>query len=301
MAYLIPLFILFLSTVVFSSWRKRRSGGFSSLNESKLWLNMPAPYSGFLSGILRKAAVKTGLITLFTIVTPRRDKIVARPLKPSPKTAEILELFRDIARHPDNAAVAVQMLGEIGSPLRWPMHYATEYYLRQSDRRDDIWDNFVQGVILLGGSASPAEAEPLLRHAAESGFLPACTILGDLYLSQKLWDKALQAVIPASDAGYAPAMYSHAYYIYLSTLGKLFQHRPMSEAFRLFSAAAEKGYPPAMAIVGEMYLNGYGAAVAPDPSAALYYLERAYKAGETGYVPLLRRARAAVGEHLLDS
>lgn len=300
MAYLIPLFILFLSTVVFSSWRKRKPGDISSLNESKLWLNMPSPPSGFLSGILRKAAVKSGLITLFAIVTPRRGKIVAQSLKPSPETAEILELFRDITRHPENTAVAVQMLGEIDSPLRWPMHYATKYYL-QSDRRDDIWNNFVQGVILLEGKASPAEAEPLLRHAADSGFLPACTILGDLYLSQKLWDKALQAVIPASEAGYAPAIHCHAYYIYLSTLGKLFQHRPMSEAFRLFSAAAEKGYPPAMTIVGEMHLNGSGAAVAPDPSAALYYLERAYKAGETGCVPLLRRARTAVGEHLLDS
>lgn len=299
MAYLIPLFILFLSAVVFSSWQKRKSDSYSLLNENKLPVNMVVPPSGFLSGILRKAAVKSGLLALFTIITPRRGSVAAMPLKPAHEVAEILELFRDIANRPENAGVAVQMLGEIDSSLRWSMQYAAEYYLRQSDRRDDIWQLFIQGVILLKGKASLAEAGLLLHRVADSGFLPACTFLSDLYLSQGAWDKALQGVIAASEAGYVPAIHCHAYNIYLSTLGKLFQHRSMSEAFRLFSSAAEKGFPPALTVVGEMYLQGYGAAVAPDPSIALYYLERAYKAGESSCIPLLRRARAVVGECIL--
>ena len=43
MAYLIPLFILFLSAVVFSSWQKRKSDSYSSLNENKLPVNMVVP------------------------------------------------------------------------------------------------------------------------------------------------------------------------------------------------------------------------------------------------------------------
>lgn len=304
MAYLVPLFILFLSAVVFSSRRKTKFEGPRSSDASKLLLNMPVPPTGFISGLLRKVATKTGLIALFTVITPRRGRIVARQLKSNPEITEILELFRDIAAHPEDVETAVQMLNEHGSLLRWPMQYASEYYLdrrqQSPDEQDDVWNRFIQGVILLEGKASPAEAEPLLRCAAEKGFLPACTILGDLYLSQKQWDKALQTVVHASDAGYPPAIYSHAYYIYLSTLGKLFQHSAMAEAFRLFLAAADRGYPPAMAVVGKMYLDGYGSAVMPDASSALYYLEGAFKAGETGCAPLLHRARAAVGEQLLS-
>lgn len=304
MAYLVPLFILFLSAVVFSSRRKAKSDGPRSSDASKVLLNMPVPPSGFISGLLRKVATKTGLIALFTVITPRRGRIAARTVKSNPEITEILELFRDIAAHPDNVGVAVQMLNEHGSPLGWPMQYASEYYLdgrqQRHEEQDDVWSQFIQGVILFEGKGSPAEAEPLLRRAAEKGFLPACAILGDLYLSQKQWDKALQTVIHASEAGYPPAIYSHAYYVYLSTLGKFFQHRAMAEAFRLFSAAADSGYPPAMAVVGKMYLDGYGAAVMPDASSALYYLEGAFKAGETGCAPLLHRARAAVGEQLLS-
>lgn len=305
MAYLIPLFALFLSAVVFGSWQKKKSDCSASLNEKKLLANMPLPSKSFFHEILRIAAVKTGLIALFTIVSPRRSKVSSKTPVPKPEVAEALKLFVGIAANPNNVSIAVELLRELGSPLRWPMLYASEYYLHELQNNgvalENTWNLFVQGVIQLEGNASHAQAEPLLRKATENGFLPACAVLGDLYLSRRLWDKALQTVIPASEAFYPPAIHQHAYYIYLSTLGKLFQHRQMAEAFRLFSIAAEKGYPPSMATVGEMFLNGYGASAMPDSSTALFYLEQAYKAGEDGCLPFLQRARTATGEHYLDN
>lgn len=271
-------------------------GGGKSHALEKLIVHMPGPSVGFVQGLMQKIAVKTGLIALFSFSGAQVRKNVTRQVITIPGEAEVLGLYRDIATHPADAPDVERRLRELDSPMRWPMRYAAEYYLGNlAAVKPATWEKFVDGVVLFEGKGLPDEAAPLLLQAVDEGFLPAFAILGDYCLKRRKIDLAIETVKPASQAGYAPAMHQHGYYINVQSMGKMFQYRRLREVWRLYSAAAEAGYPPSMAVVGEMYFNGFGAAVPRDLYRSLDYLERAFQAGEDRCLPLLRRVRAAAG------
>lgn len=56
-------------------------------------------------------------------------------------------------------------------------------------------------------------------------------------------------MLPASEANYAPAVHQYAYYIYLDSLGKMFQYRRLATYRTLFIHSARLGYPPSRHIV----------------------------------------------------
>ncbi len=122
-------------------------------------------------------------------------------------------------------------------------------------------------------TGDPIAALPRLMVLAERGSATSMICIGDAYRfglgtnvdSQKAEDWYRRAVLKGAVLGY----YDLAS-LYLAT------HR-VGEARRLLEFSAARGYPPALNLLGRMYLSGNGAE--KDLQRARLYLERASAAG----------------------
>ena len=99
---------------------------------------------------------------------------------------------------------------------RWPIIYAIEYYLNGKEHNtvtDEAWETFLRGYKLYKIDSEPKEAIPYFESACDMGFIPAYEYLADLHLQYEGIPTAIQTILPASDAGYAPAIHQHGYYL----------------------------------------------------------------------------------------
>lgn len=182
----------------------------------------------------RDTVVRKGLLMgLFMIVTPRKRKERSLPAPETPEYIaqdEVLCLLEEAKSNRE-------------SPLHWPMIYA-DAYRDASQTSSEVWEEFLQGVFIYAHRHNPAQALAPLQKAVECGFFPAYAILGDLYAEYGDTKRAIAIVRPASEANYAPAVHQHAYYIYLESLGKMFQYRRVGAYRSLFCQSARMGYQP---------------------------------------------------------
>lgn len=231
MFWIISLIVAFVCVVVIGEYRFRRIpySGLKSVNHRST-----IPSTVFNTTDLRNIAVKkTALIGLFLLFSPRKNR--RRPLPLPVKSHEI-------PSEEINLLVA-ESLNDQDNPLHWPLVYAKAYYNAHPNEQQ-AWGQFLQGLFQFTTKHSPAQALTPLKNAVASGFLPAYPILGDLYALFGDTGKAIETVRPASQANYAPAIHQHAYYIYLESLGKLFQYRRKAAYTDLFKKSARLGYPP---------------------------------------------------------
>lgn len=171
----------------------------------------------------------------------------------------------------------------VHSQLRWPIIYAIEYYLNGKENNtvtDETWETFLAGYKLYMIDAKPKEAIPYFKSACEMGFMPAYEYLADLYLKSDGTPKAIETILPASNAGYAPALHQHGYYIMRRTYGKIGQWADMNKAADLIGQAASMGYPVSQMSLGEMYSKGYGTTIMIDWEESLKWYDAAVRNGE---------------------
>lgn len=177
---------------------------------------------------------------------------------------------------------AISILQNSCHPQRFTKLYAIQNYLNNLDNgtiSEEAWINYTTGVILFSISGLPDEATPYLEKSINLGFIPARQELADLYLGKRNIDKAIEIIKPASDLAYPPALHQHAYYIYVTTLGRVFQYKPMAQVADLWIKAADLGFPQSLWVVGNLYTNGYGLSIQKDLSTAYTYLSAAVASG----------------------
>lgn len=191
----------------------------------------------FIDGF-RQTVIKKGiLITLFMLITPRKRKKRPLPISEEPCLIPSGEL----------TLMKQTVMEDMDNPLHWPLVYA-EAYRHADHTSEQIWDTFLQGIFIYTDRHNPAQALTLLRKALDSDFLPAYGILGDLYAEYGHTRQAIETILPASNANYAPAVHQHACYIYQESLGKIFQYKKIAQYRRLFCKSARMGYPPSKII-----------------------------------------------------
>lgn len=166
---------------------------------------------------------------------------------------------------------------------RWPIIYAIEYYLNGKEHNtvtDEAWETFLTGYKLYMIDSKPKEAIPYFESACDMGFIPAYEYLADLHLEYEGIPTAIQTILPASNAGYAPALHQHGYYLMRRTYGKVGQWADMNKAADLIGQAASMGYPVSQMTLGEMYAKGYGTTIMIDWDESLKWYEAAVRNGE---------------------
>lgn len=200
-----------------------------------------------------------------------------------------------------NMAASYLMQGQHG--LRWPLIYAINFYLDnvgQTPALQKGWEDYLEANSLFSIYARPDEAIPCMQSAIDAGFMPACQLLGDLYLERGDREQAKAAVDPAIRAGYIPALHQKAWYIYSGTYGKMGQWKPIAEAYDLFRTAADAGYPPSQLTTSELCLVGSAGVVKVDYPLAYRYAVAADKAGEPLAENLVKRAQAGIRKEAFD-
>ncbi len=148
-------------------------------------------------------------------------------------------------------------------------------WLRRAADSGDPPAAYALGLLCMEGKGIPQDdrmAVRWFRKAAEAGNPYAATNLGAMHEEGKGVEKDIdQAILlyqTAADQGAVGALFN---------LARLLLGREPERAFPYAEQAAEKGIPPAMNLVGELYRDGVGAA--PNPVRAKEYFERAASAG----------------------
>ncbi len=188
--------------------------------------------------------------------------------------------------------------------LRWPVIYAINYFLENVEKNPDVldaWDNYLSGFEQYSIFGETEKALPYINKAIEAGFLPAYQLLGDIYLEKGNREKAVEVVQPAVAAGYLPAIHQKGWYIYSGTIMKMFQQKPIAEAFELFMEAANAGYPPAQIVVAQLCLMGSGGVVKIDNQMAYKQASAAQEVGEPMADELAERACKAIKKDEIDN
>lgn len=179
--------------------------------------------------------------------------------------------------------MAVRYLRRSNLLMRHKYLAEIEYYhngVESGTLGEDAWKSYITGHELFSFMNRPSEAIPYLKNSIERGFLPACVLLSDLYAAAKNYDKAIESVMPAHEAGYAPATHQYACHLYQKILGENGQQEVMELIASLFKCSAEQGYVPSYISIGECYRTGYG--VAPNQEEARRWFAKAMKTGEEG-------------------
>lgn len=238
MGWILTLIVAFIAVVLSGSAVRSRKSDYPGRKMLNQAISVHPDVGPFIGGF-RQTVIKKGiLMALFMIVTPRKRKKRALPSPEEPcliAPDELAEMVREVT---DDKA----------NPLHWPLVYARAY--RHAEHTpEQVWDTFLQGTFIYTRRHNPAQALMPLQKAVEAGFLPAYGILGDLYAEFGDTCRAIETIIPASDAGYAPAIHQHACYFYQESLGKMFQHKRLAAYRRLFSQSAKMGYPPSQLIL----------------------------------------------------
>lgn len=208
-----------------------------------------------------------------------------------------------IGSMPVDFSLAANYLMRSNHGTRWPMIYAINFYLDNVGQVPGVqkgWEAYLEGNSLFCIYAEPDKAIPYLNEAISAGFLPACQLLGDLYLERSDREQAKAVVGPAIQAGYVPALHQKAWYIYSGTYGKMGQWKPIAEAYDLFRMAADAGYPPSQLATAELCLVGSAGVVKVDYPLAYQYAVAADKAGEPLAVQLMKRAQAGIRKEAFD-
>lgn len=235
MGWILAVILGFVGIVVLNG----RRGDGEKTRKAMSQAVLVGPASSLSAEGFRGTVAKKGLLmALFMLVSPRKARKRSLPSPEEPCLMEREELMEFLGEAKTHA----------GNPLHYPLIYA-DAYRDASQTPADVWENFLQGVFIYTRRHNAAQALPLLQRVVNSGFLPACAILGDLYAEYGDTERAIATVLPASEANYAPAVHQHAYYVYLESLGKLFQYRRVATYRTLFIHSARLGYPPSRHIV----------------------------------------------------
>lgn len=127
--------------------------------------------------------------------------------------------------------------------------------------------------IIYRGSRLSA-ARKYWREAALKGHVGAQYCLGRISD-----EESVKWLLMAADSGDAPAMYELSLLIYNNAVKESFtvQNADPKKAFELCLKSAEKGYPKAQLLLGNMYAGGTG--VKADPAEAEKWYERAMRNG----------------------
>lgn len=178
---------------------------------------------------------------------------------------------------------ASRYLSESNNLQRWPLIYAINFYLDNLNSSPSIqkaWEDYIKAYELIELGHRHLEAIPYIEKAIENGFLPACQLLGDLYINYGNRHDALKAVEPAVTAGYVPAIHQKAYYIYSHVYGRMFQQKNIQLGYNLFRKAALAGYPASQICISSFHITGSGGVVKQDLPQACAFARAAADAGE---------------------
>lgn len=241
MGWILAVILGFVGIVVLNG----RRGDGEKTRKAMSQAVLVGPASSLTVEGFRATVVKKGLlIALFMLVSPRKARKRSLPSPEEPRLIGHDELFTLFEETKTNSE----------DPLHWPLIYADAY--RDASRTSsEVWEEFLQGVFIYTRRQNAAQALPLLQKAVERAFLPAYAILGDMYAEYGDTQSSIATVLPASKANYAPAVHQHAYYVYLESIGKMFQYRRVATYRTLFIHSGRLGYPPSKYIVTA---NGWG-------------------------------------------
>lgn len=172
---------------------------------------------------------------------------------------------------------------ETNNLQRWPLVYAINFYLDNLNSFPSIqeaWENYVKAYELIELGHRHLEAIPYIEKAMKNGFLPACLLLGDLYINYGNRPDALKTVERAVAAGYVPAVHQKAYYVYSYVYGRMFQWKNIQLGYDLFREAALAGYPPSQICIASFHISGSGGVIKQDLLQACAFARAAADAGE---------------------
>lgn len=153
-------------------------------------------------------------------------------------------------------------------------------WYRKSALQGNLEGEYRLGIHLILDGKTPKdrhEGFSYLSHAAAAGWPPAAYDLGFCYANgegvPKNNSKAIEWYKKAALKGVAQAEYALAYMYFMQGVQSI---SPGQASDWLISSVDAK-YPPANQLLGDMYLNGYGAASHQSDEQAKIYLNRAMK------------------------
>lgn len=209
-----------------------------------------------------------------------------------------------IGDSPADYISSISLLQQSNHQLRFSLLYSIQYYLNGLENNSittEAWDNYIEGLILYTVESLSDEAIPYLEKSINLGFIPARKTLADIYFIKRNIDKAIEIITPASELSYPPAVHQHGYYIYTTTIGKLFQYEPMAQVASLWQKGADLGFPNSLWVVGELYTNGYGLAIKKDLNMAYNYLNAAVESGMVEAEPNLNNVKKQINQEMVDA